>query len=190
MKENTVVILICVALAAIIGFIAGRARSDVIYKTEYVKGDPITQTITNIAPISKEKPAVSVLPVKRDTVYMDNIVYVRETVDTAAIIADYELKRSYNVPLFNNEYGKLDISLTSQYNKLGDLSYTFIPMQKIQHVQVKKVWQPYVSVSYSTFRIGSIGGGLFYRNAGLEYQFQYSMFENRTGHSFGLKYKF
>ena len=190
MKENTVVILICVALACVLGFIAGRARSNVVYKTEYIKGDTITRTITNIVPVSEEKPENPILPVKRDTVYIDNIIYVRETVDTAAIIADYELKRSYKLPLFNNEYGKLDISLTSQYNKLGDVSYTFVPIKTVQHIQTKRVWQPYASASYSTFQIGGIGGGLFYHDVGLEYQFQYSMSENRTGHLVGLKYKF
>jgi HK97 family phage major capsid protein len=36
-------------------------------------------------------------------------MYTREVVDTAAIIADYELKRSYAAQLFDNQYGKPDL---------------------------------------------------------------------------------
>ena len=190
MKEYIVIVIACLILSYFIGFIAGGARSDVIYKTEYIKGDTIRQAITNIVPVSEEKPENPILPVKRDTVYVDSIIYVREVVDTAAIIADYELKRKYNVPLFNNEYGKLDVSLTSQYNKLSDMSYTFIPIQTVKYIQTKRVWQPFISASYSTFGVGGIGGGVFYYDVGLEYEFQYSIPENRTGHLVGLKYKF
>ena len=175
---------------AVVGFLVGRSKDRVVDRTEYIKENPITEKVTNTAPVSEEKPAVPDLPLKRDTIYLYNNIYVRESVDTAAIIAEYELNRKYEVPLFDNQYGKLDLTLSTQYNKLGDISYTFVPVRTIQYVSVKKTWQPFVSSSYSTLNIVGIGAGLFYHDFGLEYQFQYALPNNQRGHQFGLKWKF
>jgi hypothetical protein len=57
-----------------------------------------------------------------------------------------------------------------------------------------KVWQPYVSASYSTFGVAGIGGGFFRNNFGVEYQYQRDLQWNygngRAGHQFGVKWKF
>ena len=56
---------------------------------------------------------------------------------------------------------------------------------------VKKTWQPLVSLSYSTlFETAGIGGGTFYNNLGLSYEYQYSLQEKRRGHRFALIWKF
>ena len=126
-----------------------------------------------------------------NTVYVDNVMYAYNVVDTAAIIADYELRRQYLVPLFDNQNGKLEISLSSQYNKLSDIQYTFVPIRTIQYIKVKQVWQPFVSTSYSTIGLWGIGGGVFYNNLGVEYQRQYSLQNNvKNSHLIGLKWKF
>jgi len=187
MKLSDIALAIIVFL---IGFFLGRSSHSVVDKTEYIKENPITDTVTNIAPVSEEKPAVPDLPIKYDTIYHYNNIYVRESVDTAAIIAEYELNRKYEIPLFDNQYGKLDLTLNTQYNKLGDLSYSFVPVRTIQYVSIKKTWQPFVAGSYSTLNIVGIGAGLFYNDLGLEYQFQYALPNNQRGHLFGLKYKF
>jgi hypothetical protein len=53
--------------------------------------------------------------------------YIVQKVDTAAIIREYEVKRFYSETLFNNQYGKPDVSFTLQYNKISGLRYDFIP---------------------------------------------------------------
>jgi len=182
--------VIGLVLVFAIGFLVGRSKETSVDRTEYIKENPITDTVTNIAPVSEEKPAVPVLPIRRDTICLYNNIYVHESVDTAAIIVEYELNRKYEVPLFDNQYGKLDLTLNTQYNKLGDISYTFLPVRTIQYVSVKKAWQPFVAGSYSTLNIVGIGAGLFYHDFGLEYQFQYALPTNQRGHQFGLKWKF
>jgi len=171
-----------------LGFFAGRKSITTVEKTVHIKDPAITETIPVPTPVSEEKPDSSMLPLRRDTAYINNYIYVRELVDTAAIIADYELRRRYEFPLFDNQYGRLDVSLNTQYNRLGDMSYTFVPIRTVQYVQVRRVWQPFVSASYSTFNIAGIGGGMFYNKLGVEYQWQYG--NNRSGHQLGLKWKF
>jgi hypothetical protein len=77
-----------------------------------------------------------------------------------------------------------------QYNKLDSISYTFTPIIKVAKIKEKKVVISFVGISYSTFNSAAIGGGLFYHNLGLEYQYQISLKENQSGHFFSLKYKF
>lgn len=183
--------LIIMLLSVVLGFFAGRASTDRIEDTIAISGEPVSGSVTGMQPVSETKPLNPELPMRRDTVYIDSIIYVRETVDTAAIIAEYELSRQYLVPLFDNQYGKLELSVSTQYNRLHDVSYTFLPIHTIQRVQIKKTWQPYVSSSYSTIGLIGVGGGLFYNSIGLEYQRQYSVQNNQSsGHMIGLKYKF
>jgi len=175
----------------LIGFLIGRQVIETGEKTVYVKEEPISETITGIEPVVEERPEVSALPVKRDTFWRDSIRYVIEKVDTAAIIAEYEMRRFYQVLLFDNNYGKLDVSMNSQYNRLGDVSYTFVPIVKEVIRYRERVWQPYVAASFSTLsNSAGIGGGVFYKSIGFEYQYQRAMFDSRFGHQFGLKWKF
>ena len=162
-----------------------------VAKTEYIKGETIHVTVPVPPPVSEERPDVATLPVLRDTVYIDNIIYVREKVDTAAIIADYELHRKYEVPLFDNKYGKLDVSVSTQYNKVGSVSYSFVPIETVRTVYAKRTWQPFAGASYSTlFDVVGVGGGMFYHSLGLSYEYQYSLRERVSGHRFELAWKF
>ena len=176
-------------LSLVLGFLAGRKTYTV--ETEYIREAPISGIASDIALIKEERPVEPELPIRIDTIYVDNIMYMYKTVDTAAIIADYELRRQYLVPLFDNQYGKLEISLNTQYNKLDDISYTFVPIREIQRIKVKQVWQPFVSASYSTIGLCGIGGGIFYDNIGIEYQWQYPLLNNiPKSHLIGFKWKF
>jgi hypothetical protein len=186
MKKTTYIALTLVCLA--IGFLAGRCTNGVVTKTEYVKGDPVSGTITNIEPISTEMPEVVTLPVKTDTVYIDNIQYVTQKVDTSAIIREYELKRFYSETLFNNQYGKLDVSFSTQYNRVSDLKYDFTPITIVRTVEKERIWTPFVSASYNSMKQVSVGGGLFYHNIGV--QVRYVTDFDRKGIDVGIMYKF
>jgi hypothetical protein len=113
-------------------------------------------------------------------------MYTREVVDTAAIIADYELKRSYVVPLFNNEYGKLNLSLSTQYNRVSTLSYDFSPVIKI--VYRERTWQPFAMAQYSTLGGVAAGAGAFYRKTG--FYLMYGSDFHRHGAGAGVMIRF
>ena len=153
---------------------------------EYIRLPPITGLIEPPAPVCIEAPALPALPLRTDTIYIDTVIYLREVIDTAAIIADYELKRSYAVPLFDNHYGKLSLSLSTQYNRLDTLSYEFLPVYKT--VYLEKTWQPFAMIQYSTIGGISVAGGLFYRRAG--YYIMYSSDFRRRGLGAGVMYRF
>ena len=192
MKEYLYIIfgiVLAVIFGFFIGFFIGRKTDRVVTKTEYIKGETITDTLHIPYPVREEVPVYYSLPVRYDTVYIDNYIYVRGTVDTAAIISEYIVERSYALDVFDNEHGKLTADVALQYNKLRHFGYSFTPVSKVSTVQVKRIWQPFVSASYSTFGIVGIGGGIYYNQLGVEYQIQHSFIGEGSGHLFGLKWK-
>lgn len=184
-------------ICLVIGFIVGRKTVDTETKVEYIKLGPVSGSISNnqLEPVKEEIPLNPHLPLRIDTVYNDSvrteIKYMVQKVDTAAIIADYILKKSYNVTAFDSkELGTLKLFPTIQYNRLSGLDYEFTPIQKQVTIYREKVWQPFISGSYSTFDYIGLGGGVFYHHLGFEYQYQKDTGNKRNGHLFGLKYKF
>lgn len=189
-------------LGLAIGFNIGRALLEVKDEVEYVKGDSISESVSieQSELIKEEKPEQSQLPTK--PVVKENLT--TQVVDTAAIIAEYELKRSYAVLAFdNNKQGKLELYPTLQYNRLVGLDYNFTPIIERQTVYRTKIWQPFVSVSYSTLDYIGLGGGIFYHNLGFEYQYNIDIrkkppelpsindyFNRGNYHWFSGKYKF
>jgi hypothetical protein len=176
--------LVCLAT----GFITGRCTTETVTKTEYIEGEPVSGNISDIEPIVTETPEKNTLPVIIDTIFVDNIQYVVQKVDTAAIIREYEVKRFYRETLFNNQYGKLDVSFTSQYNKVSDLKYDFTPVTIIRTVEKERVFIPFVSASYNTLKQGGIGGGLFYHDIGI--QVRYITDFKAKGLDLSVMYKF
>ena len=174
MKKNTVIAIVCLTVGICIGFFAG--RQTITYETEikYVRGDVVRDTIH--------------LPVPVYEVVHDTICLIEH--DTIKTLIDWNTERFYTWQPINDNRGIVDISAMVQFNRVQSMSAEFVPIYKEITRYKKKVWQPYISASYSTFGIVGLGGGLFYNDVGLEYGFQYSMFENRTGYLVGLKYKF
>lgn len=189
-KENWIVILILIIIF-LAGIILGRSTIDTKTKTEYVKGETIKDTVYIPAPYSEKKadknnliPVYKKDPEGKETTELDTAKSKDVT------IHDWNLERKYSDQVFNNENGKLLYDITVQNNKLSKFNYTFTPIQKVTTTTKEKIFQPYVSASYSTFDIASVGGGFFYHNLGIEYQFQRDFRYNDTGHSLGIKYKF
>jgi hypothetical protein len=171
MKKRYVFILCVICLVA--GFFIG--RKTVSYETEvrYVQGEVIRDTLYLPDPVYEVVP---------DTIYL-----IKH--DTVQTLIDWNTERFYTWQPFNDERGVLDISASLQFNRLQDLSYTFVPIYKEITKYRVNVWQPYVGVSYSTFGIVGIGGGFFRNNFGVEYQYQMGQ-EGRMGHLVGVKWKF
>jgi len=194
--KKTLALLLYSSLILIVGFLIGRASMNTKTKVEYIKQEPVFGSIGNsqLQPVKEEMPRNPNLPLKVDTVYKDiiktEIKYIAQTVDTAAIIEDYILKRSYDITAFDSkEIGTLRLFPTVQYNQLAGLDYEFTPVLKQITIYKDKVWQPFLSGSYSTLGNIGLGGGIFYHNLGFEYQYQIDVGKN-NGHLFGLKYKF
>ena len=96
--KNIIIWAVVVLAAGISGFLIGRGSVKIVEKIEYIKLPPIAGSIdsTQLIPIKEEKPINPILPMKViDTVYMIAVV------DTAAIIEDYMLKRSYDLIAFD-----------------------------------------------------------------------------------------
>lgn len=193
MKKATLIVL-CGIVCLVIGFFVGRSSIDSEPKKEYIKGEMLTGSVspTQFEPIKEEKPDKSLSPFiqYRDT---GSVRYM--PIDSAAyaklVIADYELKRTYKLTAFDNKtQAKLDLFPVIQYNKLSALDYNFTPVIERQTIYKTKVWQPFISASYSTLNYIGIGGGIFYHDIGIEYQYQKSLGSQRNGHLFGAKYKF
>jgi hypothetical protein len=140
-KHILICCVTCLLTGIVTGFLAGRRTIEQPASIKYVEEKPVTGTIVPLEPVRVEVPAKPMLIMRTDTVYIDRVAYTREVVDTAAIIADYELKKMFETRLFDNQFGKLDLSLSTQYNRLGDLSYVFTPVTKT--VYRERVWRPF-----------------------------------------------
>lgn len=192
--KKIILIVLCGIGCLIIGFFIGRSSIDSEPKKEYIKGEMLTGSVspTQFGPIKEEKPDKPLLPFiqYRDT---GRVRYM--PIDSAAyaklVIADYELKRTYKLTPFDNKtQGKLELFPVIQYNKLSALDYNFTPVIERQTIYKAKVWQPFVSASYSTLNYIGVGGGIFYHDIGIEYQYQKSLGSQSNGYLLGVKYKF
>ena len=76
-----------------------------------------------------------------DTIYKDVPVIDREG-SIAETVRDWNRTREYDRLLFDNEFGKLTIVLSVQYNELQKLSYFFTPMYKEITIIKKRVLYP------------------------------------------------
>jgi hypothetical protein len=174
--------VLCLVIGTVGGFLAGRRTVERAESVRYVKEMPVAGTIGTIEPVRVEIPALPVLLTRIDTVYVDRIAYTRAVVDTAGIIADYELRRLYETRLFANQYGKLDLSLSTQYNRLGNLSYEFTPVTKV--VYQERAWKPFVSVTYGSPGYAGVGAGLYYKSVGVSLQYVTDLKRNGVSVSF------
>lgn len=193
-KSERIYIFICLTILLVgcaISFFIGRSTIDTKTKTEYVKGETIKDTVYIPAPYSEKKadknnliPVYKKDPEGKETTELDTAKSKDVT------IHDWNLERKYANQVFDNENGKFLYDITVQNNKLSKFNYTFTPIQKVTTTIKEKIFQPYVSAGYSTLDIASVGGGFFYHNLGIEYQFQRDFKYNNIGHSLDLKYKF
>lgn len=196
MRKLIILCLCSFLLGSVIFFFVGRSASRVKEKTVYVKGDTVAGTIshTQLKPVKEENPTQPALPLRLggDTTYLPSkTIYVAVEVDTAAIIAEYVLKRSYDILAFDDDkMGKLELFPSLQYNRLIEIDYKFTPVKQLQRISIDKTWTPFVSASYSTLNHVGVGGGVFYHNIGVEYQFLKGFGGMKNAHNFGMKIRF
>lgn len=177
-------LLCCVACLAL-GFFLGRGTTEEIIIEKNVPGKTIRDTITNIVAdtVYQESEIQYKLVYKTDTIYKDVPVIDREE-SIAETVRDWNRTREYNRLLFDNESGKLSLTLSVQYNELQKLSYAFTPMRKETTIVKKRVFVPFISASFHTNNTFSAGGGFFYYNLGFRAEWA------SNGLNFGIMYKF
>ncbi|MDR0823905.1 MAG: hypothetical protein LBN74_02350 [Prevotella sp.] len=188
MKKATISLLSILASLAI-GFFIGRSTADE-GEIRYVRGEQTSGSVPagNIKLIKEETPVSPILPIK-SIATMPIVVPMSPVVDTAAIILEYEKRRTYSAILFDDKkLGRLELHPTIQYNQLSSIDYDFTPIQK--EIIKCPTFEPFISASYSTLNYISVGGGLFYHSLGLEYKYWKSLGSQPNGSEFGLKYKF
>jgi hypothetical protein len=188
MKKKIIIAFIAALAFWFFGFVIGKKAMTKEIKTECVKGELIKGSISSFEPIKEETPKFPVLPTISEIIYRDTGSVIVQKVDTTAIIAEYEKKRYYSELLFDSNTGKLEIDLTTQYNKLTGIDYRFTPIHTVRTIEKKRVWIPFVSASYSTLNYFSAGGGMFYHDIGINVRYITDF--NRKGIDIGLIYKF
>ena len=178
MKQTT-----AIAITAITFFLLGRASTKQTSEVIYTKGKPVSSSVKVSLPTKEITPTAPLLPYKY--VFIGNTK--TEVVDTAKIISDYIAERAYSVTLFDNLHGKLEITPTIQYNKLTTIPYTFTPIEKT--VFRKQKWTLFSTVSYNTFNIAGVGGGVYYKNMGVQYKYLWHSDLQKNGHEVGMHIK-
>ena len=179
MKKLTIIITI-----ALIAFLLGRASVKQTSEVVYTKGKTVSGTASITLPTKEIKPFAPILPYKY--IFINNTA--TEVVDTAKIISDYIAERTYSLTLFDNLYGKLDITPTIQYNTLTTVPYTFTPIEKT--VYAHQGWSIFTTLSYNTFRIAGVGVGAFYKNFAVHYKYLWHTDLHLAGHEMGVSVGF
>ena len=196
---NSYLKIAIVVVAFVVGFFLGRKTIDVEEKIEYVKGETIHDTIVINEPAFVEIPAEPEYIYEYDTIVVDNIQYISEKVDTSAIIQDYILMRTYELNVFDSEtLGKFDVKQQIGYNKLLSFDYSFTPITKQVTQYREPLFTPFVTAGYSTNKSLIMGGGIYIKNLGIEYNYNIKLsnkLENgfiydENFHTMKLNYKF
>lgn len=180
---NYRIVIIC-GLLFFIGFLAGRKTIRKNETIRYVELPPIVGEIKLTT--SEQYPVFDGLKVPQLYWRVDTLrdtVMVHDTLRTyKAVAEDWNKERKYDLTLFSDNNGRLDVGLTIQFNALQRTGYTFTPIQKI--INKERVFRPFISGSHLTGNRWGFGGGIFYHNIGLEYQY----FPRTKSHLIGFKY--
>lgn len=179
-------------------------KPQIIEHTEYITLPAQTDTVPPI--IIKEKIDTGKLIKQciKDGIYQElfpeKIVYITDTVeldktDSTKIMQDWITKREYEATLFDvDTLGKCSIKTVVQYNRLGDINYTFSPIQKqsTKTEVVTRKYLPFIGGGITTFPSIGVEAGLFINQSyGFavdgSYYFNPNKIEGLPKYSVGLK---
>ena len=180
-------ILIAFVLGLVVGFFLNKEKYEVVIKE--VKGDTIKEVVHLPSPtIQQSKLDIASLPhyVFKEIVRVDTITQIA-TIDTLAILRDYMAIKNYSYTLFNNEYGKLTLDQSTQYNSLVSTSYHYEPIKRVELLQKK--WQILIGAGYSTNNYVGPTAGIIYKNIGVVGGYKYSFNGQKGVVDIGLLFK-
>jgi hypothetical protein len=156
--KKYLIIGIIAALAA--GFYFGR-RSVVVKETttvEYQRMPTVSVSIEAPEPLRFTVPG---LP---QWLYFTDTITQLQVIDTAAILADWALRREYGARLIDDTTGTVDYTAIVQYNRLQNITLDYQPIQRT--VTTTKVIQqrftPFVLVGGNTAGFGQAEAGLLF----------------------------
>ena len=189
-------ILILFAIVFVIGclFCNRNKKTSTVTKTEYVKLPTIIGKVEQPIPEKETTPKTPIFPeivVEYDTIFKTDTFFVIQKIDTLVLISDYIKRRDYRITLIDSDtIGTIVVMPTVQYNTLSFIDYEFTPTRKETTTSIiiekKRIVMPFVSASCLFGDSFSIGGGAFYYNVGVEYQY----IPDGSRHWFSVKYKF
>lgn len=180
-------IVLSFVLGLALGFILNKGKYQVVVKE--VKGDTIKEVVHVPSPtIQESKLSLPKLPyyVFKEIVRVDTITQIAK-VDTLAILRDYTAIKTYSYTLFNNEYGKLTLDQSTQYNSLVSTSYHYEPIKRVESFQKK--WQILIGAGYSTNNYVGPSAGVIYKNIGIVGGYKYSFSEQKNILDFGILFR-
>jgi hypothetical protein len=162
MSYSLKVFLIIAALAA--GFYFGRC-SVVVTETTTVEYRYLPSV--NVS-IEAPKPFRFTVPELPLWIFFTDPATQQQRIDTAAILADWALKREYGARLIDDTTGTVDYSAIVQYNRLQNLSIDYQPIQRT--VTTTKVIQqrftPFLLVGGNTAGFGQAEAGVLFHRWG------------------------
>jgi hypothetical protein len=161
MKTAAGIFVILLALAA--GFYLGR-RSVVVKETTVVEYQRMPTVSVSVSP----DPLRFTVPELPQWLYFTDTVTQQQVIDTAAILADWALKREYGARLIDDTTGTVDYTATVQYNQLQNLTLDYQPIQRT--VTTTKIIQPrftpFIFVGGNTAGFGQAEGGVLFKRWG------------------------
>ena len=106
-------------------------------------------------------------------------------------ILDWNTTRKYAGTFFKDpKIGQFDWEATVQYNTLQHLTYKYMPVRE----QIKETrsprWSPFLRASANSFGQIGAGGGIYYRNFGVDLSYVRDFELVRSGYEIGFSWKF
>ena len=162
MKTVGGILVIIFVLAA--GFYLGRHSVTVTEttKVEYRDLPPVHVSIEAPVPLRFTVPG---LP---QWLYFTDTVTQRSVIDTAAILADWILKREYGGRLINDTTGTIDYAAIVQYNRLQNITLDYTPIQRTVTITrtIQPHFTPFVLIGANTAGFGQVETGVLFRRWG------------------------
>lgn len=182
-------------LGMVISFFLGRSTTKPKETIRFVKGETIIADYPAHLLIPKREIKGNLVDLPSYYFFTDTIIGIDTVVvytkaDTVKVFDDFMTKKEYDFTMFDDENGKFDFLGTVQFNALQKAGYRFTPITKQVTVNREKRVLPFVSAGMNTFNHASVGGGFFYKNAGVEYEYLYDLNYNNSGHGMKIKFKF
>jgi hypothetical protein len=170
--------ILVIALALVAGFYLGRRSVTVTETTTVEYRDMPLVHVSIDAPA----PLRFTVPEAPQWLYFTDTVTQHPVIDTAAILADWALRREYGGRLINDTTGTVDYLATVQYNRLQNIILDYTPSQRT--VTVTKVIQPrftpFVLVGANTAGFGQAEAGMLFRHWGAAVE----LGTNFSGHNY------
>lgn len=202
-KKSLWYLAICLIVLAI-GFFIGRStiKKPGDPQIIYVPGDTVKITKDSLVPVYIKKP-IDTANVLLDAIasgnfddlfpVKDSIIYVTKD-DSSAVIRDWATERLYDETLFDiDTVGTEQVQIQVQYNRIGWIKGTFVPIQKQTTITEEKVkkFAPFVGAGITTMpEIGADAGVFLDDKYGVALRYLYDW--ERSKHAAGLSvyYKF